>query len=149
MSAVAEIEDLSVVDLIEQVFTDIAVPGAMQRTGEYASGVFSENILGQHGPDGGAYPPLARPRSPSPPHNPGTRVLIDFGDLLASLSGGSDHIQEVGEAELTVGTKDPKAAIHQFGSPEKNIPARPFVGANDDIADYAANEVVDELIQKL
>ena len=103
-------------------------------------------FLGQHSPDGEPWLPLKRPRSPVPPHNPGRRVLIDFGHLLASVAGkGTGHIETVGEAEGTMGTSIPYAAVHQTGTKDGKIPARPFMGAPAESADELADMVATSL----
>jgi hypothetical protein len=59
-------------------------------------------------------------------------ILVRFGDLEASLNEGHyNNIFDVALGddvhEVTVGTMDPVAPLHQYGSPDTNLPARPFV----------------------
>lgn len=56
----------------------------------------------------------------------GKSLLQDEGDLLDSL----DH--EATESEVAIGSNLEYAATHQFGDPERNIPARPYLGISKD-----------------
>lgn len=53
----------------------------------------------------------------------GVSILRDWGVLLGSLSYQANY-QGV---DIRIGADDRPAAVHQFGSPEQNIPARPFL----------------------
>ena len=97
-------------------------------------------------PSGAVWKPLKRKRPKG--HNQGTRPLIDTGDMQASIiSTGTGHLQEVTDDSAMMGTEDRKAAFHQFGT--SRIPARPFVGISDEMADLAAEMVADELVETL
>ena len=56
----------------------------------------------------------------------GKNLLQDGGDLLDSL----DH--EATASEVAIGSNLEYAATHQFGDPERNIPARPYLGISKD-----------------
>lgn len=76
------------------------------------------------GPDGNAWEGL-QPATRRRKRNP--RILVERGDLLNSIAfeAGSDFVQIVaGPTQY--------AATHQFGRPEVNIPARPYLGLSDD-----------------
>lgn len=142
------IPDLSPLDAIEAALEPIRVPVAMRQTSEFAAGEFGRNFLGSHTPTGQAWPPLKRPRPLG--HNPGTRPLIDTGMLMHSvISDGPGHVNVIADDLMTIGTTNFKAVFHQFGTKHKSgtehIPARPFIGANDRIADQAAEYVLEEL----
>jgi len=59
----------------------------------------------------------------------GGQILIDTGRLRASVSGkgGADSVRKLEDTRLEIGTNVKYAPVHQFGSPKKNIPARPFL----------------------
>jgi len=49
------------------------------------------------------------------------RILQDTGALRSSI-----EIQSVSDSHVTVGSRQPYASVHQFGSKRKKIPARRF-----------------------
>jgi phage virion morphogenesis protein len=55
------------------------------------------------------------------------RILQDTGTLRSSI-----EIQSVGNDHVTVWSRVEYAAVHQFGSTRKNIPAREFFPMHDD-----------------
>jgi phage gpG-like protein len=64
------------------------------------------------------------------------KILQDRGLLRGSLSTGS--AVKAGARSVSVGTAVKYAAVHQFGSAKKKIPARPFlVIQDDDRAEFA------------
>ena len=57
---------------------------------------------------------------------PGKPILTLTGDLRRSfVKGGKNHVYDVTEKELSVGSKDPKAMFHQLGT--KLAPQRKIV----------------------
>jgi phage virion morphogenesis protein len=58
------------------------------------------------------------------------RILQDTGYLRSSI-----EIQSVSNDHVTVWSRAPYAAVHQFGSTRKNIPARPFFPVRDNRVD--------------
>jgi phage gpG-like protein len=60
----------------------------------------------------------------------GHRILQDTGALRSSI-----EIQSVGNGHVSVWSRVPYAAVHQFGSARKNIPARRFFPIRDGRAD--------------
>lgn len=81
--------------------------------------------------------------------SPDATILIDTGAMKSSVvfQGNADHVERIGPVLLEMGTKDEKAAIHQFGTGK--IPARPFVGFSTDSITTAANRVADAAIEQL
>lgn len=70
--------------------------------------------------------------------------LRDTGALMASLtSSGARHIEERTAHSLEWGTSVDYAAYHQLGT--KTIPARPFLGLNDEVTGDLAQLLADEL----
>jgi phage gpG-like protein len=61
-------------------------------------------------PDGKPWASLAFPRASG-----GTQPLRDKGLLLASLSGGPNHVERYADWSVTVGTNRIGANLHQFG----------------------------------
>ena len=55
----------------------------------------------------------------------GNKILADTGELRRSLH------REAKRGSVVVGTAKEYAATHQFGDARRNIPARPFLGINE------------------
>ncbi|MBC7327540.1 phage virion morphogenesis protein [bacterium] len=56
------------------------------------------------------------------------KILQDTRRLLMSVTGRSgDYVVKRDKFELVMGTRVKYAPVHQYGSPKKNIPARPFL----------------------
>lgn len=91
---------------------------------EAAQGRFRE----QRGPDGQAWAPLSpayAKRKAKKGRDPSI-VLVLNRYLVDTLR------YQVQDDELLVGTDRPYGAVHQLGHPEKNIPARPYLGLSSD-----------------
>lgn len=58
-------------------------------------------------------------------HFPGKPILVATGALKDSLTGGSGYIEKIGDHDLELGTSDPKAEHHEYGT--HKMPARPFM----------------------
>lgn len=139
-------EDTSALDGLLKVFDQLQAPDAMRQIEEMAAGEMGRNFLGSHAPDGAAFAPLASPRPAG--RNPGTRPLIDTGELLASvISEGPGHVSEVDGDSVKLGTTNWKAGFHQYGT--DRIPARPFIGVNETMADQAAQIVANDLFKQM
>lgn len=69
---------------------------------------------------------------------PGRPLLVYDGDLLDSVTNRNNQhaIFDATPTTLEFGTKDPKAATHQYGDTERGIPARPFAVLTDADADH-------------
>ena len=134
-----------------------------------------ENFLGQHDPDGKPWKPLKRPRRRKRDLVRGKKrgrakkgqdqILLDTGILRASITAsdpvkasdnqtakqnkataGSAHVEEMTGTSLEWGTNLNYAAVHQYGYPPRNIPARPFLGINDQMSNDIA-ELVGDFIE--
>lgn len=112
------------------------------------AGELGKGFLSSRSPTGETWQPLKRKRPKG--HNQGSRPLIDFGELLSSVvSTGDGHIEEVHEAAAVFGTDVDYARHHQWGAPRANIPARPFLGVSEEMADELAETVADELMSQI
>ncbi len=75
-------------------------------------------------------------------------ILVETGAMRASLVGQTgDSIRDAGADFATFGTSDEKAAFHQEGT--RNMPARPPVGASDELLDEIAGIIGDAYIAQL
>lgn len=104
---------------------------------------FVENFQNQKGATGSQWPG----RKDNLPHP----LLILSEDLLRSTQeGGGQHIEEVSDRELSVGTSVLYAATQNFGDTSRNIPQREFLYASettlDDCQDVVADYVVSEVL---
>lgn len=126
---------------------------ALRRWTEDANGLLTQYMAQGRSPDGTPYEPLKNPRPEG--HNQQSGPLIDFGDLLLSLAGqGDGSIVAVDGRSAEVGTEHTKdgaaiAAIHQHGTRDGKIPARPFVGWNDELLALAKRRISESLALKL
>jgi phage gpG-like protein len=81
----------------------------------------------------------------------GHPLLWESGSLLKAAAGeGAGHVSDVGQQSLEIGVDKsveeggiPGAAVHQFGWPEKNIKARPYIETRDEYLDEAAEVIAD------
>lgn len=123
---------------------------ALEKWSEDAKKELGAMMVAQVSPDGTPYRPLSPVTIALKGHD---RALYETGAMEASLIGSGDgHIEDVTNDSVTLGTAHekrgrPVAAIHQFG--EGRIPARPFVGVNEDMVDDAAELVAGEIIQQI
>lgn len=73
-------------------------------------------------------------------------ILIEYEDLYRSLVGATeDSVREIWDDMLLYGTRDRKAAYHQYGT--KWMPARPPVGISDETLDRATEHVADRMVE--
>lgn len=94
---------------------------------------------------------------------PDHTILIDQGAMKASVAfrGNSDHVEHIDKLTMEWGTKDEKAAVHQFGARRRayderaekwveiTIPPRPFVGWNEPAIEAATNHIADAAVEQL
>lgn len=94
---------------------------ALLEIGEYLIEVHEERFSAQIGADGRRWAAL------SPAYQKVKKRHPDMVLVLNEYLANSFRYQ-ADDRELLFGTDRIYAAVHQFGSPEKNIPARPFLG---------------------
>ena len=80
-----------------------------------------ERFDSQTAPDGTPWKPLSPAYALTKRPDPGL-ILTRYGRLRGTLD------YRAGPREVRIGTPLIYGATHQFGRPEKNIPARPFLG---------------------
>lgn len=56
------------------------------------------------------------------------RILFLKGDMQRSVASGPFSLTKTDKKSITIGTNMVYAATHQFGDPDRNIPARPWIG---------------------
>lgn len=76
-------------------------------------------------------------------------ILVETDSMRRSVAGRrhQDHIESFSTNEMSWGTKDEKAAFHQYGT--SRMPARPFVGWSDESIDSAVELVADAAVEQL
>lgn len=119
---------------------------AWEQVGEDLLGDFADNFATEGGGFGGwsSWAPLAastvadRERHGYGGEHP---ILVRTGELMASTTvrGAPGNVFEVGPNSLTVGTNDPKAVFHQFGT--RKMPARVIVGLSWDRQSQIVNRL--------
>jgi len=81
-----------------------------------------------------------------------SRILIDTGRLRQSViasSATADAVREGTRYALIWGTRVPYARAHQFGEPERNLPARPFLGFSPQLAQQLERTLYQVLKEEL
>ena len=109
---------------------------AFIRVGEYLIRVHEKRFSDQVDPDGNPWAPLSEryKLSKAKMKSRGANLILVLNRYLAR-----NFTYQAGEDELFFSTSQVTgkyAATHQFGRPEANIPARPFMGVNDDNSDH-------------
>lgn len=109
------------------------------------------NLMDQEqAPDGPRHAPLAASTVAKKGHD---RILWEFGDLRESVAGtGSGHIEDVSPNSVVLGTEHekkgaPVASYLQRGT--SRMPARPFIGATENMGDRAAELVGDAILRQI
>lgn len=107
-------------------------------------------------PDGTPWAPLKRQRNRRRDKRgrragggTGQKPLRDTGLLMASMSaaaGVQGSVREFGPASLTQGTAIFYGSFHQEGG--RHLPARPFAGVTNAMADMLANIAADRLMRQ-
>lgn len=80
------------------------------------------NFKSESGPDGTPWAKL-KPATLKARRGTGAQILRDSGLLRNSIS-----YAVTGQSKVEIGTNIAYAPAHQFGRPEINLPARPFIG---------------------
>lgn len=71
-----------------------------------------------------------------------SQILIEEGDMI----GSTDHGWSNRSMQGYIAVDDEKAAVHEFGLPDMNIPARPMVGPAGDLVDDEMDGIVGSAI---
>lgn len=96
--------------------------------------------------------------TPWAPHAPSTvarygkhPLLILSGDLFLSVTSnfGAHHISRIDGRTLETGTDLVYAAVHQYGWPERNIPARPYLDASAEVLEHCREMAADGLFAEM
>lgn len=84
--------------------------------------------VSEAGPDGRRWPTLSRAWS---------RRTVDASDFLQDTEAMLESLQAhlAGSEEVDAGSPLVRAAVHQWGSRKRSVPARPFLGVGEDDAD--------------
>lgn len=102
---------------------------------------FTDNFARQASASGEAWPPRKNPKGKHP-------LLILTGALVRSVgTQAPGHVERVGDRVLELGTNLVYAATHEFGSPSRNIPARPYLSVTDDILDACEAAIAERFEQ--
>jgi len=123
-----DVEDRELAAALRRL-TQAAGPGlgtAMREIGEEMVLATQARFATQAAPDGTAWAPLS-PRyaaSPRKRRSPDILVLRGYLQGLIRYDASADAV--------SWGTDRIYGAAHQFGRPEKNLPARPFLGLSGD-----------------
>ncbi len=117
-----------------------AIPAAHADFGEHLVNSHQERFAREQAPDGSPWAPLSPAYAKRKASGRGNRKILQRSGLLF----GSLHYQVEGEV-LRFGVNRIYAAAHQFGRPEINLPARPFIGLSVEDLDEAAAVYLDHL----
>lgn len=121
-----ELDDRPVQEALERLLeAGEDLSPALQDIGEYLQLSHDDRFRDQVDPDGTPWAPLS-PRYRRRKRRNADKILVLDGFLRDLL-----RYQEDGQT-LEFGTDRPYGATHQFGDPDRNIPARPFLGISDD-----------------
>jgi hypothetical protein len=113
-------------------------------------GELSDRMRGQVSPDGSPFAPLAPSTIARKGHN---LALFDTNALHESVvTSGGGHIEQVTDNSVTLGTEHqkrgkPVALYMQEGT--SRVPARPFIGVTDNMADNAAELIADDILKQI
>lgn len=106
----------------------------MQNIGEYMRGETDANFAKQRSPDGSPFKFLNPRYARQKEKRKGIRSILQFtGDLRSSIAYQVEpdgNGVAIGTNIKTPGGALSLGAIHQFGAPKRNIPARPFLGVS-------------------
>lgn len=151
--AIDDHEVLSVLDQIAQHLSPAGMAPAMKEIGEALTESTQQRFSTSTGPDGQRWAPLAEGtvlsrlaqisgaygKKDGKLNKKGSTAVMGMKPLVESgLLAGGIHYQLIsGGAGVEIGTNrfagewEGGAAVHQFGSSDGRIPARPFLGLSD------------------
>lgn len=139
-------------DGVQAIAANPMAPKGLTHWVEFAKIELKAMMRGSISPNKSPYAPLSPVTIKLTPGRKGG-PLINTGDMMESLVGqGDGHIESVGESEAILGTGHSKEGLpvamwHQDGT--KRMPARPFVGFNEQMIDDAMNLVADDLLAQV
>jgi len=108
--------------------------------GEYMVLTTRDRFDRETGPDGEPWQPLnSATAQRKARRNKNPKILQQNSILRDSIT------YEASDDQLEVGTNLIYGPTHQFGDPDRNIPARPFLGINDDDASELEDLIGDYL----
>lgn len=137
-------------DGIAGITDDPQVEGALQQWATESKDELGQWMDQEQAPDGAPHAPLA---ASTVAKKGFSRILYEYGDLRESVAGsGSGHIEEVSGNSVVLGTDHqkngaPVASYLQNGT--SRMPARPFVGATENMGDRAAELVGDAILGQI
>jgi phage virion morphogenesis protein len=129
--------DLKEVDAVKKMLAKASLDSAarsrlLQSIGDEMEAQTQERFDTQKSPDGDSWKALAQKTQAyyASVNKTGGSILVQEGDLRNSITS---EVQG-GAWSVLVGETMEYAAVHQFGWPKKNIPARPYLGVSPDDA---------------
>jgi phage virion morphogenesis protein len=126
-----KIDDREVRDLLREL-GDRAndLTPAMKQIGEYMRLRTEENFANQVSPEGRAWQALNPKYAAQKRKKGGIAKILQFtGDLRSGIAYQVERRSVFIGTNIKVGSYS-LGAIHQFGAPRRNIPARPFLGVS-------------------
>ena len=99
--------------------------GPFSAIGEYLVEIHTQRFVDQVDPDGQRWAPLSEKYAQRKKRH--ADLILVLNEYLADSFRHS-----ASRNDLVVGTDRVYAATHHFGDPKRGIPARPFIGINDD-----------------
>lgn len=127
--AYIEIDDAAVLAALDRLIAAGERPRpALSEIGESLLQSTRKRFSDQVSPDGQPWAPLS-PAYAKRKAKKGGRSR----DLILVLNGYLAELNayQLGDDEVAIGTNRIYGAVHQFGWPERNIPARPFLGVSE------------------
>lgn len=120
-----EVKDREVLAVLDELADRIAnIDEPLRDIGEHLLNTTRERFDRQVAPDGTPWAPL-NPAYRARKKKNADKILVLDGYLYGLLR------YQVSDSELELGTDRVYGATHQLGDPERNIPARPYLGISD------------------
>lgn len=119
---------------------------ALEQCHQEVNQAHRDNFTSSASPEGIAWP-ARKPRRGDDGHP----LLMETGAMLqAATGGGAGHVGRVGNRTMEAGIDTsiqqggiPGARAHEFGYPERNLPARPWLGASEKHLEACDNFIAD------
>lgn len=162
-----ELDTGGVESSLDRVLHLVEQPAEMlEGLGKLIEGAVLGRFATGRGPDGIPWPPSERVRREARPGglrkdgkrgtskkalnkigpNRGGQTLVDTGALISSIETfvSGDTVM-VGSGKNARGNADRYAAAHQFGVPSRGLPARPYLGFDEELEESLHGAIVDAL----